>query len=64
MDGEPGDTPTLCPEKVGEKLRDARLAQGLELSGLHADVGEPLSPPEFAVRDPHEPLRLRRTWPF
>lgn len=34
MDGEPGDTPNLFPVKVGEKLRDARLAQGLELSDI------------------------------
>ncbi len=34
MNGEPGDTPNLFPVKVGEKLRDARLAQGLELSDI------------------------------
>ncbi|MCR5869907.1 helix-turn-helix domain-containing protein [Sphingomonas sp. J344] len=34
MDGEPGDTPNLFPVKVGEKLRDARLAAGLELADI------------------------------
>ncbi|RSY87957.1 helix-turn-helix domain-containing protein [Sphingomonas koreensis] len=42
MDGEPGETPTLFPEKVGEKLRDARLAQGLELSDIAARTRIPL----------------------
>lgn len=42
MDGESGETPTLFPEKVGEKLRDARLAQGLELSDIAARTRIPL----------------------
>jgi transcriptional regulator with XRE-family HTH domain len=42
MDGEPGDTPNLFPVKVGEKLRDARLAQGLELSDVAARTRIPL----------------------
>lgn len=42
MDGEPGDTPNLFPVKVGEKLRDARLAQGLELSDVAARTRVPL----------------------
>lgn len=42
MDGEPGENPTLFPEKVGEKLRDARLAQGLELSDIAARTRVPL----------------------
>lgn len=42
MDGEPGENPTLFPEKVGEKLRDARLAQGLELSDIAARTRIPL----------------------
>lgn len=42
MDGEPGDTPNLFPEKVGEKLRDARLAQGVELSDIAARTRVPL----------------------
>lgn len=41
MDGEPGDTPNLFPVKVGEKLRDARLAQGLELSDVAARTRVP-----------------------
>ncbi len=41
MDGEPGDTPNLFPVKVGEKLRDARLAQGLELSDIAARTRVP-----------------------
>ncbi|WP_343517883.1 RodZ domain-containing protein [Sphingomonas sp.] len=42
MDGEPGENPTLFPEKVGEKLRDARLAQGLELSDIAGRTRVPL----------------------
>lgn len=42
MDGEPGENPTLFPEKVGEKLRDARQAQGLELSDVAARTRVPL----------------------
>ncbi|MCA1197584.1 DUF4115 domain-containing protein [Sphingomonas sp. R647] len=42
MDGEPGDTPNLFPVKVGEKLRDARLAQGLELSDVAGRTRIPL----------------------
>ncbi|HEY0621658.1 helix-turn-helix domain-containing protein [Sphingomonas sp.] len=42
MDGEPGENPTLFPEKVGEKLRDARQAQGLELSDIAARTRIPL----------------------
>ena len=42
MDGEPGDAPNLFPVKVGEKLRDARLAQGLELSDVAARTRVPL----------------------
>lgn len=42
MDGEPGENPTLFPEKVGEKLRDARIAQGLELSDIAARTRIPL----------------------
>jgi cytoskeleton protein RodZ len=42
MDGEPGENPTLFPEKVGEKLRDARLAQGLELSDIASRTRIPL----------------------
>jgi transcriptional regulator with XRE-family HTH domain len=41
MNGEPGDTPNLFPVKVGEKLRDARLAQGLELSDVAARTRVP-----------------------
>jgi len=42
MDGEPGDTPNLFPVKVGEKLRDARVAQGLELSDVASRTRIPL----------------------
>lgn len=42
MNGEPGDTPNLFPVKVGEKLRDARMAQGLELSDVAARTRVPL----------------------
>lgn len=42
MDGESSEDPTLFPEKVGEKLRDARLAQGLELSDVAARTRVPL----------------------
>lgn len=42
MDGESGENPTLFPEKVGEKLRDARLAQGLELSDIAGRTRVPL----------------------
>jgi transcriptional regulator with XRE-family HTH domain len=42
MDGEPGDTPNLFPVKVGEKLRDTRLAQGLELSDVAGRTRIPL----------------------
>lgn len=42
MNGEPGENPTLFPVKVGEKLRDARLAQGMELSDIAARTRIPL----------------------
>lgn len=42
MDGEPGETPALFPAKVGDKLRDARLAQGLELADIAARTRIPL----------------------
>lgn len=42
MDGEPGENPSLFPEKVGEKLRDARVAQGMELSDVAARTRVPL----------------------
>lgn len=42
MDGEPGENPTLFPTKVGEKLREARLAQGMELAEIAARTRVPL----------------------
>lgn len=42
MDGEPGENPTLFPVKVGERLRDARIAQGLELADIAARTRVPL----------------------
>ncbi len=42
MDDEPSDNPTLFPVKVGEKLRDARLAQGMELSDVATRTRIPL----------------------
>ncbi|QIG78468.1 helix-turn-helix domain-containing protein [Stakelama tenebrarum] len=36
MDGEAADNPSLFPTSVGEKLRDARLAQGLQLTDIAA----------------------------
>jgi cytoskeleton protein RodZ len=36
MDGETGEDPTLFPTTVGEKLRGAREAQGLELAEIAA----------------------------
>ncbi|MBX3594970.1 RodZ domain-containing protein [Sphingomonas sp.] len=42
MDEETGNSPSLFPEKVGEKLRDARLAQGLELADIAARTRVPL----------------------
>lgn len=42
MDGDTGDNPTLFPSKVGEKLRDARLAQGMELADIAARTRVPL----------------------
>lgn len=42
MDGEPGENPTLFPVKVGEKLRDARIAQGMDLSEIAARTRIPL----------------------
>lgn len=42
MDGDPSDTPTLFPTKVGEKLRDARIAQGMELSDVASRTRVPL----------------------
>ena len=36
MDGETGEDPTLFPATVGEKLRGAREAQGLELAEIAA----------------------------
>jgi cytoskeleton protein RodZ len=41
MDGGP-DNPALFPMKVGDKLRDARLAQGMELSDIAARTRIPL----------------------
>ncbi|WP_066662100.1 helix-turn-helix domain-containing protein [Sphingomonas sp. CCH9-H8] len=42
MDGEAGETPNLFPVKVGEKLRDARMAQGLELADIASRTRVPL----------------------
>jgi transcriptional regulator with XRE-family HTH domain len=42
MDGEPGESASLFPVKVGEKLRDARLAQGMELADIAARTRVPL----------------------
>ena len=42
MDGEAGETPNLFPVKVGEKLRDARMALGLELSDIAGRTRIPL----------------------
>lgn len=42
MSGEAGDSPNLFPVKVGEKLRDIRLAQGLELADIAARTRVPL----------------------
>jgi transcriptional regulator with XRE-family HTH domain len=42
MNGETGENPTLFPVKVGEKLREARLAQGMELSEIAARTRVPL----------------------
>lgn len=42
MDGQPGETPTLFPSTVGEKLREARLAQGMELSEVATRTRVPL----------------------
>lgn len=42
MDGDIGENPTLFPTKVGEKLRDARLAQGVELADIAARTRVPL----------------------
>ncbi len=42
MDGEPGENATLFPEKVGEKLREVRLAQGMELADIAARTRVPL----------------------
>lgn len=42
MDGEPGENATLFPEKVGEKLREARLAQGMDLADIAARTRVPL----------------------
>jgi transcriptional regulator with XRE-family HTH domain len=36
MDGEPVENPTLFPIRAGERLREARLAQNLELSEVAA----------------------------
>lgn len=41
MDGEP-ENPALFPMKVGDKLRDARVAQGMELSDIAARTRIPL----------------------
>jgi cytoskeletal protein RodZ len=42
MDREPGEAPTLFPAKVGEKLRDARMAQGMALGDIAARTRIPL----------------------
>lgn len=42
MDGQASDTPTLFPAKVGEKLRDARMALGMELAEVAARTRVPL----------------------
>lgn len=42
MDGDPGENPTLFPVKVGEKLRDARLALGMELTEIASRTRVPL----------------------
>ncbi|WP_337848425.1 RodZ domain-containing protein, partial [Sphingomonas sp.] len=42
MSGEAGESPNLFPVKVGEKLRDIRLAQGLELADIAARTRVPL----------------------
>lgn len=42
MNGEPGETPTLLPMKVGDKLRDARLALGMDLAEVAARTRIPL----------------------
>ena len=42
MDGDAGENPTLFPATVGEKLRDARLAQGLELADIAGRTRVPL----------------------
>ncbi|WP_161956842.1 helix-turn-helix domain-containing protein [Sphingosinithalassobacter portus] len=36
MDGEAAENPSLFPTSVGEKLRDARISQGLELADIAA----------------------------
>lgn len=42
MNEETGETPMLFPEKVGEKLRDARMAKGMELAEVAALTRVPL----------------------
>ncbi|PKP94052.1 MAG: DUF4115 domain-containing protein [Alphaproteobacteria bacterium HGW-Alphaproteobacteria-16] len=42
MNEQTGETPMLFPEKVGEKLRDARVAQGIELAEVAARTRVPL----------------------
>ncbi|MEG3181529.1 helix-turn-helix domain-containing protein [Sphingomonas sp. LT1P40] len=42
MDGERSENPTLFPVKVGEKLRDTRLAQGMELADIATRTRVPL----------------------
>lgn len=42
MNEETGETPMLFPEKVGEKLRDARMAKGIELAEVATLTRVPL----------------------
>ncbi|ODP38174.1 helix-turn-helix domain-containing protein [Sphingomonas turrisvirgatae] len=42
MDGEPGDNATLLPAKVGDRLREARMAHGMALSEIAARTRVPL----------------------
>jgi cytoskeletal protein RodZ len=42
MEGEPAEDPTLFPAKAGEKLRNAREAQGLDLAEIASRTRIPL----------------------
>ena len=42
MQGEPADEATLFPRRIGEKLRETRVSQGLELSDIAARTRIPL----------------------